>query len=610
MRRGARECQHGEKKPAACRDCPLLANPGARSIKFGIKSPQSPRLWLFSDGKQVAEPTTSILTPKLSGCSDRARGTRMGNKTLGRETPGLFQLSQGCSRLLQAHGGGEPGRGGRSPGDLQGQGDPAEEQKELAAARPEAKRVCRSPRGAACSRARPRARGKGEQRAQARADTAVLRTSVQGRAGASRTPRGSPHGSPGPRGTRVSPPCSVWGAGSCAGGAQVWGGGSATSLQARACVRASKTPLLPPPPPRCTKQQRGPPRDAAAAHSHRRERSLALSPSSCSVPPGVSDLSSQRQPGSAQCFHQRAPRKHRARFLSPPGHAGRLGLPEPSRVLRTAAVISSGQKRPPSPRGEGQRPTWLFVPYARLEGSHPCQGTRVMEGKEIPAKTLILFFKNKKKTQNRQNFLKTASYLIISQKLAWKHHLLSPCSRTCFRLCPFPSQLSPPGRRQCQPIVPRGSAPHPIRPQRRVPVRQGRAKPLFPSTVAPRVPGRGARGFGQPQRARAAPAGSYPLLTPVGSCSPPKKAQFCSLAQGQGAGHFGGATQQRGCRASTGCKLGYRFSASGITGPAQPPGTHRLWGSARGLYPSRQQDAHCPGANELINSFLTKKLDP
>lgn len=34
--------------------------------------------------------------------------------------------------------------------------------------------------------------------------------------------------------------------------------------------------------------------------------------------------------------------------------------------------------------------------------------------------------KKERKKENRQNFLKTASYLIISQKLAWKHHLLSP----------------------------------------------------------------------------------------------------------------------------------------------------------------------------------------
>lgn len=135
-------------------------------------------------------------------------------------------------------------------------------------------------------------------------------------------------------------------------------------------------------------------------------------------------------------------------------------------------------------------------------------------GKEIPAKTLILFFKNKKKPQHRQNFLKTASYLIISQKLAWKRHLLCPCSRTCSGLCPSPLPPAPRHRR-CQPIVPRGSAPHPGRPQWRVPV--GTPRPLFASVAAPQVPGRAAGGLGSPGGLI-----THLLLTPVATGTPQK----------------------------------------------------------------------------------------
>lgn len=292
--------------------------------------------------------------------------------------------------MLKAHGGGQQGRSGGSPGELQGRGDPAEEQKELTAARPEAKRVCRSPRGAACSRARPRASGKGEQRARAGADTATQQTSVQGRAGASRAARGSPLSSPAPGASERAPraACGVQAAPQeeprCGAEAQQppCKPGRASGHQKHGCCLLL---LL------TARNSKGAPCDAAAARSHRREQNLAPYPSSSSVPAGISDLASRCQPGSAQCFHQCAPCK----LLSPPGHAGGSGLPEPPWVLQTAGVISSGQKHllACTVRDRGQ-PGFSCATPSR--GPHPCQGTRVTEGKEIPAKTLILFFKNKK----------------------------------------------------------------------------------------------------------------------------------------------------------------------------------------------------------------------
>lgn len=194
-------------------------------------------------------------------------------------------------------------------------------------------------------------------------------------------------------------------------------------------------------------------------------------------------------------------------------------------------------------------------------------------GKEIPAKTLILFFKNKKKTQNRQNFLKTASYLIISQKLAWKRHLLCPCSRTCSGLCPSPPPPAP-GHRRCQPIVPRGSAPHPGRPQWRVPV--GTPRPLFASVVAPQVPGRAAGGSGQPRWVHNPP--------PAHSCGywrPPKRLSSPAWHRDKVLGTGGlQKVQQRGCTA---------FLPPASPARHSPPGTHRLRGSAPRLRPSRSR---------------------
>lgn len=44
-------------------NCPLPANPAARSTKFGVKKiPWSCRLWLFSGDKQAVEPSSSICT--------------------------------------------------------------------------------------------------------------------------------------------------------------------------------------------------------------------------------------------------------------------------------------------------------------------------------------------------------------------------------------------------------------------------------------------------------------------------------------------------------------------------------------------------------------------
>lgn len=174
-----------------------------------------------------------------------------------------------------------------------------------------------------------------------------------------------------------------------------------------------------------------------------------------------------------------------------------------------------------------------------------------MEGERIPAKTSILFFKNKKKSPNRQNFLKTASYFIISQKLAWKHRLLSPAP------VPAPgsalSQPTPvslgtgnasPSRHGAHGVtaachhVPAGS-------QQRVPTSpRGRAE-LNPCSHSQGLPGRGQEGLGSPRGSHLQKWGSAP-----------------GLARGQGV--FWGMTQQKGCRAS-------RMQAPPALGPPRRP---------------------------------------
>lgn len=256
-------------------------------------------------------------------------------------------------------------------------------------------------------------RRKGEQRAGA--DTTVLRTSVQGRAGARGAARGFPHSSPALRGHRDEPPTQHVGCRQLPGWSPGVGrrlsnlpaspgvrpGIKNTAAASSSLHETAKGPLatllLPAP----TGEGGCLPRTHPPPQSHGECREPCL---------GISDLSSKHQPGSAQCFQRRAaeqaPCKHRARLLSPPGHAIGSGLPESSWVLQTAVVTLSRQKHPPSLHGHLPSPGDLGGVRDRGQpgfscptpswGPHPCQGTRVMEWKEIPAKTLILFFKNKK----------------------------------------------------------------------------------------------------------------------------------------------------------------------------------------------------------------------
>lgn len=106
-----------EKQLLPARTVPPQQSLGPQVPNLGQKSPQ---LWLFADGARGAEPPSSILTSD-SGCSERSWGTHTGNETLGAVS-------------------------GRSPGDLGGQGDPAEEQE------PAAGGTGQNPRDAATNR--------------------------------------------------------------------------------------------------------------------------------------------------------------------------------------------------------------------------------------------------------------------------------------------------------------------------------------------------------------------------------------------------------------------------------------------------------------------------
>jgi len=224
---------------------------------------------------------------------------------------------------------------------------------------PEAQRVFGSPRGAACSRARPRARGKAS-RGLGRGQTRP--SCPQACKGASGAARCSPRGSPAP-GAPGRAPHPAQGAGSCPGGAQARGGGAATSLQARACVWASRTRLLPPPPPppRCTGSQ-GAPREAVAARSHCREQIPALhsSSSSCSVPgpPGARGFPTF-PPRAGQAQPRASPRTLAASTGQGCGDFERAkASSQPPRPPSTARGRGSGED-------EGRRPAWPSTPSAR-----------------------------------------------------------------------------------------------------------------------------------------------------------------------------------------------------------------------------------------------------
>lgn len=143
---------------------------------------------------------------------------------------------------------------------------------------------------------------------------------------------------------------------------------------------------------------------------------------------------------------------------------------------RTLLPTRTTQRGPSGTKG--QRPTWLPCPAS-------LSGCGVDGAEENPSQDIdfnFLRIKKKKPNQTDKNFLKTASYLIISQKLAWKHHLPVPAPGSA-----CPPQPSSPGM---------GSASfRALPPTHSVSRVQGTPRPPLPSVG----PGRGAGGFGQPQ---------------------------------------------------------------------------------------------------------------
>lgn len=278
---------------------------------------------------------------------------------------------------------------------------------------------------------------------------------------AARTRRRQPGGSqgqgdssrlPGPRGCQDEPPCSV--------GrrqpqrSQLWGRGAAApaSPDLHLCIKH----LLLPPPHRT--EQRGGPCDTGESGSSSRP-ALLLSPAGVLTFPPVAGSSEHVLPARTATGTE-GTRERRGTEASPARH--------------TYAWL--GTKCLPRHEGDGGR------------GSQP--------------RHQFYFLRIKKKSPNRQNFLKTASYLIISQKLAWKHHLLSPCSRTSSGLCPFPAhpfswaQAMPAHHRACGVTA---ACPHvPVGSQQCVPMSPCSTAELNPCSHPQGLPGRGQEGLGSP----------------------------------------------------------------------------------------------------------------